>query len=146
MSEARRILGTPLTFEYKAKKYELRPITLENLAQYEAWLESQAYRKVERYRGMIPEQVYQERLDSVSRLVAVGTFRTSGPLAQASTLTEEGQRYLIYLMLQGNHGMTEALTNEILDEQGDLIGKLMSELNADPNAEAPTQESGQPSA
>ena len=135
MSETTKVFGKGGTVEHQGKKYPYAPLNLDMLAFFSAWLEDQAWRRVESQRGRISESAYQGRLDAVARLVGANTFDYEGQIAEAASRTPAGRRFLWYLMLangKGEHPVDEGLAAEIYDADPAGISARMQSANADP--------------
>src|SRR5262245_57297609 len=142
MGEAALTFGKAGSIEFEGRAYPISPLLGEDLGAFEVWCEDQAWSKVERTRGRCTEEAYQGRLDSVTRLVAVGGFGYGGDLAARASASDAGQRYLAYLQLAKlSPGMTEELASKIVDHDRALARARLAAANGhggpDPNLPPP---------
>lgn len=142
MAEAAKALATGQIIEFGGLIYRLKPFDLDMASMFEVWLENEAWKAVERHRGRIPDEVYQGRLDAVSRLVAAQAFAYGGELAARSALTMKGQSYVLFLMLLGggNEDVSERLAHDMMQQAYAEIQARMREANYDPNSPSPKTE------
>jgi hypothetical protein len=140
MAEAARALGIGPEVEFRGRKYRLTPWTLEMTALFEAWLEQRAWDAVERAKGAVPEDVYQRRLDTVTRLIAAGHFAFGSAAAAEAGRSLPGMKYSTYLQLKAAGGdVTERLVEDLFAEkQAESLAKLgAANAPADPPTPAP---------
>src|SRR5262245_20451302 len=118
------------------------------IASTVAWLEDQAWARVQRLRGHIDSEDYTERLRATAELIHSGAFSETEPAFHKAIMTAAGQRYLWFLMLQpANQGMSEELANRIYTAEQELVlARMRSANNTDPTggppAQAPASEDG----
>ncbi len=129
MAETARVFGTPGVVEHKGVKYKQSPITNDMWGLWEVWLEERAWRRVQRTKAKCSPQEYQERLDTIGRLVASEAFAWNGPLSVKAMDAEAGQCYLAFLALSLNPDMSEELAREIYD--GDRAGFVAKQTSLD---------------
>jgi|ERR1700721_2032637 len=148
MAEAAKALGMGGSITYKDKKYLLAPFNVDMIGMFEVWLEEQAWEKVERTKGRCSPDIYQDRMDSVTKQVTGQQFSYGSPIAAAAAMSIPGQKYILFLMMKfcpENEGVTEKLAHDIFEEKKTEALARMQSASFDPNSEAPTTASGNPS-
>lgn len=138
MGEAARVFGKGSSFEWRGQRYTLAPLDLDMLAAFEAWLEDNAFQRVERMRHRVTADVYARRLEEVTKLVASGAFRYNGPLADEASASPEGQKYLLLLRLARHHAeITADTVEQMWQEHYQAILARIEAMERDPNSPAP---------
>ena len=142
MSETTQAFGVGHVFTWKGEEYPIKPLGVEHAVLFSAWMEEEAWRKVERYAGKVDPTTLQGRLDAVARLVVSNAFDYGKPLWDEAERSVAGRRYRIYLQLSHTAGVTPELVNEMLDSPSGqvLIAKVQAANEgpgANPNGQAP---------
>jgi hypothetical protein len=134
VAEATHALGVGPHVEFNGRKYPISPWTIEMTCQFEGWLEQQAFDAVERTRGFVSEDVYQRRLDTVTRLIASKQFASGSQAAADAAKTPAGMKFSTYLQLRpASPNITEKLVHEIWEaKQAEVLAKVEA-ANRDPD-------------
>lgn len=139
MSEASNMLAVGQDFEYGEKKYHLRPFTLGDEGVFEAWLEEQAYKTVQRNRRIMDEDEYKIALGDVAVRSAAGEFDFVGLVAQKSLRSPSGIKKVMQMTLEAV-GHDTIVDEELIDKM--YNDKLMetieylNRINSDPKVKA----------
>jgi hypothetical protein len=99
MGEAAQALGKASTIVIDGQALELTPFNLDMVAMFEAWLEDQAYARVERCRGQVPEDEYQRRLRTVTELIGSLAFSFGSEAFSQAMEALPGKKHMLWLML-----------------------------------------------
>lgn len=115
MADLAKALGLPSTFSHAGKEYALPPVNMEIWASWERKLENEAWLRVERTRGSVPEEIYRERHDAITKLIADRHFRFNGDASTEATETDEGFRWLMaHCVMAGNPGVGRAEADRVV--------------------------------
>jgi hypothetical protein len=115
--------------KFRGKEYPVHDVTPEIIAYLESFLEGSAWEKVERTRGDCDEATYRTRMDSLTRLIAAGTFEWGTQMMASFAGTPKGIKYCLYLQMRAadpqNDEITEKLVDEIWEEkQAEALASL----------------------
>lgn len=133
MGEAGKALGKGTSIRIEGKSFELAPMTLDMVAQFEAWLEDRAWQRVERQRGQCADAIYQERLRATAELIAAGALGFGSEAYARALDSLAGQKQLLFLMLSARQRDVDAsIVERIFAEQFEETLAKMAALNNDP--------------
>ncbi|MGE3804152.1 MAG: hypothetical protein AB7K24_05720 [Gemmataceae bacterium] len=132
MGDAARALSKGPTIEMDGRSYTLTPFNLDMIAMFEAWLEDQAYARVERCRGQIPDDEYQRRLRTVTELVGSMAFSFGSEAYSKAMESLPGKKQMLWLMLTANdRTITRAQIDSLFADNLELaLGKLQAAIHA----------------
>jgi len=99
---------TTHTLEHGGKLYELTPLDEPMIADFEKWLEDQAWQKVRNVRARCTQEEYDHNLGILFKLLAAGDFKFGSQAAARAAQSQDGQRQLLFLQLERKHGPEEA--------------------------------------
>jgi len=142
MSEASKAVAAPGELTFHGKKYKLAPMTIEMIGMFDAWIEQRAYEAVERGRSLIPDDVYRDRLDSVTRLISSGRLGYGSVACLEAAKSLPGLKYCMLMQLQagnpGCHEIDEKFVDEVFKDYQEQALIAMRKVNiADPTIAAP---------
>lgn len=99
MSEATEALGIPASIVLGGKTYRFAPMdTVEVVANYECYLEEQAWLALERAKKHLTAQDYKEQGDGIRRDVVTGIFGYGSPYWFQTLQCLAHQKKLLHLM------------------------------------------------
>lgn len=142
MSDASKLLGVGNDFEFQGRKFRLRPFTLLDEAVYEAWLEQEAYRAVQRNRSTLDATEYAIAIGAVADHSAAGDYDFLSLICQKSLSAPSGVKKILSMTMEEMlpDGKTCGTDDETIDK---LYNERMSEaveffkqVNTDPKAKA----------
>ncbi len=148
MAEASLALGIGGEFDFRGKKYRLKPFGPEMVSLFECWLQARASQRVFSLEGRLDSRAFQRMLDAHTSQVGAGAYGWGGERAGEAAVSVEGQKHILYLMLSAepqNEDVTEKLASDMMDEIYARVRAVMAESNG-PNLQAPTTASATPSA
>src|SRR5262245_32730469 len=121
MGEAARVFGKGGSVHFEGRDYTIAPYDLDMIAMTECWLEDRAWERVQRLRGKLDEEDYRERLRITAELVGSDTFSHSGPAFGRAVRSIKAQKFIWFLMLSRNPGMSESLAYRIFDAEAEMV-------------------------
>ena len=119
-----------VTMEIQGKDYTLKELTVDGLADFENFVRSQRLKIfMAAVEGMDPEEVSAARMD-----ILRATLRGADLDSEMNTIN--GGRYIIYLALRDNPGVTLASMSELITLEN--LGTILDAVNA-LSAESPNE-------
>jgi hypothetical protein len=135
MSDSAKAFGVGASIEWKGIRYAMAAFTYKMASMFSAWLEEEAWAKVERSRGRVSDEVYQARHRAMSELIGSGVYEV-GQVAYAQKFaSSEGQKMQLYLMLsKEDPKFPMSILEEMYAEKFTELMARKEELNDDPLA------------
>jgi hypothetical protein len=140
MPDGADALGLPVKLEFEGRVYEFAPMdNLEVVANFETYMEEQAWRAVLRAERWLPPEKFAEQMEGVRRDAAAGVFNYGTPGWKSAIQSVYHQKHLVWVMLtqikEQRH--TEKAVVDRLFKDGDKLRELMTKFGwTDPNAPA----------
>jgi hypothetical protein len=153
VSEFARALGAEEEIQHRDKTWKKSAMTMEVIAEFETFLENQAFDVLERQRRRLPEAEYEKRWSALARDVAAGSYgflSVTGMQVYENAMRDPANKpgiELLYLRLKyGNPGCPE-ITREFAKEYIEanfekVLRSLAKEMAPDPNFQGPSEATG----
>lgn len=141
MPDGADALGLPVSLEFEGKTYQFAPMdNLEVVANFETYLEQQAWAAVLRAERWLPPEKFAEQMDGVRRDAVAGVFNYGTAGWKQAVQSAYHQKHLVWLMLtqvkEQRHA--EKAVVDRLFKDGAKLRELMVKFGwTDPNAQAP---------
>ena len=149
MEGQRRVLGTPVAFEYDGKSFQIPPWEFEVEGLFAAWVEARAERRLKAKRKLYGEDEYRAQMRELRQDIDRGLYEWGSPIVVGAWSAPSGSKHLVWLTLNRlDSTVTPAWVERLAADReawSDLWESLLL-LNF-PNADLPTETgSGNPSA
>lgn len=145
MADTAKAFGKAGSIAWKGKEYRLSPLTLDDIAEFEVWLEAQAWNAPERTRHMVTPDVYERRLSAIARQVASKEFAWGSAAATRASESLDGKKFTLFLQLRHNHpDITYDEVDQMVTEELAQVLVKVEEANAirNPSEPAPADNPG----
>jgi hypothetical protein len=133
-------LGAPWLCTWEGKEYTLAPPDRQDIkAQFEGWLEDNAWRDYERAKKKISGECWAEYSNGFRQQMAGKAFSWGGVCWMSAITSEPGQKRLTFLMLQAYDATaTEELALKFFQANYQrVLAEIQKGMGQDPNATAP---------
>lgn len=135
MGDINRALGGGSELEFEGTVYQLSPWNYKIQAEYERYLERQAFDSLKKLKPLLSAEDYQEQLSRLQKDIAVGEYSFGSVLVAKSFYALPHFKHLVYLMILQNHkDVPKETVGLMVDKLYEDVLARVSQANEDPTA------------
>lgn len=141
MSTNTKTLGLPTRLEHGGKSYDLPAAEIEDLVQFEAWIERNLLAGHRRSRSILPQDEYDRNGKALLEAIGLEEYAYPGEKFFRALFTMKGMKQMVLLLMRKKYpDTTEELVETLVNAKYEEIAARMMDEHSDPSEGLVTQE------